>query len=130
VIPKQVPTKLKSTISRLSNEVAAADSSSYIREAAVRTGGVPVYADMGGVLVVAPDGSTLHYEPASRKIDAFVEERWRLLALVRAARKYPELSELRPARPETARSCRQCGGTGLVVGQVDCGVCDGTGWTA
>ena len=122
--------ELRRIINRLSEEVAAGDSLRETREAAARTGGVPVYADMGGILVLAPDGSVLQYEPTSGKIEAVVESKWRILALVRAARKHPELSALRPMRPNTARTCRQCGGTGIVLGQADCGVCYGTGWTA
>jgi len=84
---------------------------------------------MGGVLVLAPDGSVLHYDPDGGRVSSVAEERWRVLALVKAARKFPELQPLRPRRPDAAVTCAQCGGEGVILGGVDCGECSGSGWT-
>ncbi len=124
----QVPSKLAAIIRRLSQEVAAEASPSRTREAARRTGAVPVHSDMGGILLVAPNGSVLHYHPDSGDVSTATEERWRILALVKAARKFPELEPLRPRRPASAEVCTQCGGEGVVLGHVDCAVCWGSGW--
>ena len=121
--------ELAGAIGRLSQEAAAGGSPSEAREAAARTGGVPVHTDLGGVLVLAPDGSVLHYDPDSGQVNPVADDRWRVLALVKAARKFPELQPLRPRRPATAVACPQCGGDGVVLGGVDCGVCSGIGWT-
>lgn len=121
--------ELAGTIMRLSHEAAVGASLSEAREAAARTGGVPVHADLGGVLVLAPDGSVLHYDPDSGGVSLVADEHWRILALVKAARKFPELQQLRPPRPKTAVACPPCGGDGVILGGVDCGACSGSGWS-
>jgi hypothetical protein len=120
---------LAEVISRLSKEAAVGASLSETRDAAARTGGVPVHTDLGGVLVVAPDGSVLHYNPESCTVNVVLERGWRVLALVKAAAKFPELRGLRPARPSTAVTCTLCGGHGVILGGADCGLCFGSGWT-
>jgi hypothetical protein len=121
--------ELAEIIKRLSSEAVTAASPLEAREAAARTGGIPVYADMGGILVVAPDGSVLHYDPDNGQVSPVREDCWRIVALVKAARKFPELRQLQPRKPDTASTCAQCGGEGVVFGNIDCGVCWGTGWT-
>ena len=81
--------ELAEVIRRLSQEAAVGASLSETREAAARTGGVPVHADVGGVLVLAPDGSVLHYDPDSGMVNPVAEDRWRMLVLVKAARRFP-----------------------------------------
>jgi hypothetical protein len=112
----------------LSNRVAASGKTEAERAAAQATGGLPVYSDMGGVLVIAPDLRVLVYDPevlASKEADAH----WRRVALVRAAEKFPELRSLMPQRPSDAEDCKACQGKGTVLKfQVTCGKCGGTGW--
>lgn len=98
------------------------------RKAAVRTGGLPVYADMGGVLVVTESLEILLYEPETDSLRGVADERWRIFALVKAAQKFPSLATLRPQQPASAVACSQCGGQGVVLGGLDCGRCFGVGW--
>ena len=93
------------------------------RQVALETRALPVYCDLGGWLVITSGGSILHYdvnlgEPA---------ERWKRLALVMAADRYPELEELRPVRPEGARTCHHCNGNGKIRG-CPCATCCAAGW--
>jgi hypothetical protein len=120
--------EMRQIIGRLSHEAAVGASPSVDRDAAARTGGVPVYADMGGVLVIMPDCSVLYYNPETDRVNP-VDDCWRVVALVKAAKKFRELQQLRPVRPDNAVTCAQCGGEGVVLGRLDCGVCFGTGWT-
>jgi hypothetical protein len=71
------------------------------RDVAVRFGGLGVYGDIGGALVLRPDGSVLS---VGRDDEAASEASpgWRLIALAAASYQYPELA---PARPPTARPC-------------------------
>lgn len=93
---------------------------------------LPVYADMGGVLLLTPDGRVLRlpHEPADAPaVEA--DPQWSLVALVRAAEAYPELAVLLPVRDAASEECAECGGSGrLDVGatQFLCGACQGLGW--
>lgn len=120
--------EVAAAIERLSREAAAGASLPEAREAAARTGGVPVHADLGGVLVLATDGSVLHYDPEGGRVSPVEDIRWQLLALVKAARAFPDLRQLRPGMPDTAVACERCGGRGVILGDLDCGACFGIGW--
>lgn len=119
---------LSEVIARLSYEAAQGSGASDLKDAALKTGGVPVYADVGGVLVIGRDANVQRYDPETEKVQEVREEEWRVLALVKAAKKHPELKALMPARPPTARICPQCGGQGHILNTLDCGACMGTGW--
>jgi hypothetical protein len=114
-------------IRQLSSEAQQESSSQEQRTAALRTGGVPVYEDMGGILIVMPQGVVMHYDPEHQRATPVTDERWRTVAYVQAARRFPRLSGLLPSRPEGAPTCESCSGTGKVHG-VDCGRCAGLGW--
>ena len=118
---------LASIIRRLSDEAAARASNEDVREAVMKTGGVPVHTDLGGILLVAPDGQVLHYDPESGRVQA-PGHNWKQLALAKAARRFPELEELRPRKPDGAAECRACEGSGVLQEGVDCGTCFGAGW--
>ncbi len=121
-------------IRRLSEAVRRDGRWDWEREAASKTSGVPVYADMGGVLVVRSDGVVLLIESNRGVVEEVREERWILVARQEAALKYPELKGLMPVRPEGATDCQECAGHGSVnpfkkVEQdIRCGVCCGMGW--
>jgi DnaJ-class molecular chaperone len=87
-----------------------------------------VYADLGGVLVVNADGEILRFDPETDKVSIVDDEGWRALALCRASRRSPELSQLKPPRPAKSVECPQCGGEGSVFGGIECGKCFGLGW--
>jgi hypothetical protein len=91
---------------RLLTEVANQSSSPDEREAIAARGGLPVYSDMGGVLVVLDDASVLEYSPETGTVRS-PEELWRVLALAQAARKHPSLAALMPVKPEFVR-CVSC----------------------
>ena len=114
-------------IRRLSREAALSGQPEEVRPAAAQTGGVPVYCDMGGILLVTAEGIVLTYDD-SGAVRVEPEEGWRTVALVHAARKFPELEPLRPIKPEGALPCAACSGTGPVFDKIDCGACFAAGW--
>jgi hypothetical protein len=113
-------------LSRLCEE-ATHDVAEEVRRVAILTGGLPVWSDMGGVLILKPDGSVLEYDKEEGTVRP-ASERSHTLALVEAALKHPELRALGPERPPEAHTCPQCSGSGVVMGNVVCGVCMRTGW--
>jgi hypothetical protein len=102
-----------------------------LQEFSRRHGALPVYWDMGGLLLLLPSGTIIGTD-----VDAIddptsqVEEQWQLIARVSAASKYPELSCSLPERPAEAPDCETCSGTGRFPGTktASCGVCNGLGW--
>jgi hypothetical protein len=101
--------------------------SSMSKEVAEATGALLVYADMGGALAVTPGGEVVYYD-LDRKVTGVPEEKWRIVALRKAAQKFPELRDLAPERPGNAVSCPACAGRGVVLERFDCGACWGAGW--
>jgi uncharacterized protein (TIGR02996 family) len=104
------------------------------REFACRFDALPVWADMGGYLLLRPDGEVLTLDdegPPRPQTHAG----WRLLGLVSAAEFFPELRPLLPPRPADAAHCPACGGKGVERWRVEgkkgitpCGKCWGLGW--
>jgi len=116
-------------IRRLTEEARRSGRWDWEREAAARTGGLPVYATMGGILVIRPDGTVVWMLDDSGTVEEVREEGWRLVALTHAVQKYPELKSLAPVRPAGATECKACGGRGWVLLEsVVCGDCSSTGW--
>ncbi len=96
--------------------------------AARRTGGLPVYADIGGCLLITPDGAVLEYAFEGESVTRVTDRSSIRLACAAAAEKHPELAEL---MPRDGSRCRVCDGTGRAGPmQLRCGVCDGTGRVA
>ena len=113
-------------VSRLSREAAENAVSDDDRAVAAATMGVPVYSDMGGTLVVMPDGSVQRYNHDIRAM--FVaDEFWRVIAMNHAIRKYPELRVLAD-EPLVEVVCSDCKGSGMRAGVVRCVRCVGTGF--
>ena len=105
----------------------SADPLGFNRAAAQVTGGLPCWSDMGGFLAITPSGSIVGYAH-QEKVEEVLDEKWRRIALAAAARMYPELSELLPARPEKSITCRECSGTGKVMdGKLLCSRCGAAG---
>jgi hypothetical protein len=90
------------------------------QDMAVRFAGLAVYGDIGGALIIRPDGLVLNAgwddETASEACAG-----WRLIAFAAASHRFPELADLAPERSPTAHSCSGCGGLG-------CEWCFGIGW--
>jgi hypothetical protein len=87
----------------------------------------PVYGDLGGVLLVAPDGEV--YCRRHETLDLVVEtdSRWRTIAWAAAAEQAPEVRELLPIRPDGTPDCSTCEGKGRIQAtptcRLWCGVC-------
>jgi hypothetical protein len=101
----------------------------------LKYGALPVFRGWTETLAIREDGSLVRWSteaewPGARE---FGERTWVNLALVQAARLYPELQGLVPPRPNDADTCPQCRGSGQIAGlkealkSVICG-CGGTGW--
>jgi hypothetical protein len=106
------------------------DSAAEFRGVARQFNALPVYADLGGTLFI-----TTSLQVLSMRSDdtAVVEEhspQWRLVALVAAADRFPELKQLLPVRPSNVATCAVCLGTGRLEQGPRCGVCFGLGWPA
>jgi hypothetical protein len=102
-------------------------------EAARETGCLPIYADLGGVILVSPAGELLFRAHDSEVVVPLDTEPtpWEKAALLSMAETYPDLDDLRPVRPEDARGCPNCGEAGgMQVGRrhLGCSPCGGTGW--
>jgi hypothetical protein len=121
---------ISEVIRRLAKEVARSHGWPWLAEAARAAGALPVYADMGGAVLIAPDQSVLFYDWETSSVRQMPAEDWRLLAFAKAARRFPELRSLFPPRPSNAVDCSQCQGTGLILERLDCGSCFGVGWVA
>jgi hypothetical protein len=90
------------------------------QELAERFGGLAVYGDLGGALVLRPDGSALGLGWDDEKA-AEPSPGWRIIALAAASYQFPELAALAPERPPGAHPCWLCAGAG-------CESCFGLGW--
>jgi len=95
-----------------------------VAQVAQRTKGLPVYLDMGGSLVLTPQGEVLEYVFETDTISSVTEPCSLRLAAVAAAQRYPELGVLRPPRGER---CTACHGSGTLH-RVRCAECDGDGY--
>jgi hypothetical protein len=101
------------------------------------SGALPVYSDMGGTLLLRPDGEILFLDNESEDDEPQIETDfgWRTTAVVVGVEKYPELRPLLPIRPPGTEDCEACAGHGRVrVAETDhrflCGRCHGLGWLA
>jgi hypothetical protein len=99
-------------------------------EAAMLTGGLPVYADLGGILAITPDLQVKAYDPETRRVSDVTDATWRRVALVSASEKYSDLAGLHPPRPTDATNCMACGGSGRQIARAFCRACGGLGWVA
>jgi hypothetical protein len=108
-----------------------------LTEAVRVSGALPVYSDMGGTLLLRPDGEILFLDNESEHDAPQIETDfgWRTAAVVVGVEKYPELRSLLPIRPSGTEDCEACAGRGRVrLGETDhrflCGRCHGLGWLA
>ena len=97
---------LEALVRNLSEAASHSAPSEAERDAAKHTGGVPVSAQFGGVLVLRPDGTVTLYDPETRTLSE-PEPQWWTAARVKAARRFPELAGILPAKPMNAVQCPQ-----------------------
>jgi len=91
------------------------------------THALPVYSDLGGTLLLTPDGDVITYRHDNSSWSREIDPKWRRAAVIFGAQRFPELSDLLPVRPPDAPPCQYCQGTGRVVG-IRCATCLGLGW--
>ena len=117
---------------------AAAGLPSEVLPLARQLSALPVYVDIGGAILIRPDGTVLEVHSNQSweggvESRSLTEPRDLLLARVAASRTWPTLASLAPERPADATDCKTCEGAGqLVLGdlQAYCRECGGTGWRA
>jgi len=124
-----VSPELRAYLRRMIDEARNASVESTLRDVALATDALPVHIDMGGALVVTTEGAVLEYD-FEADATSVAPENFRLAALAKAARRFPELQDLAPRRPENAVTCPACAGTGVILGKMDCGTCMSLGWVA
>ena len=92
---------------------------------------LPVCNDLGGTLFITTSGVVLEAGHDDENVNAKPDEGMRIVALLSAMRRYPELEPLRPTRPLAATDCQSCAGSGRVslgAAAAWCGTCNGLGW--
>jgi hypothetical protein len=97
-------------------------------DVARRYDALPVYSDVGGTLFLTLSSKVLCMPADSVDLQEEHSPEWRLVALIGAAEKFPELQSLLPVRPHNAQPCGTCSGRGSLVGGMRCGECFGLGW--
>ena len=122
------PSVLDEIIHELSRSLAQSAPSASMRQAARLTGGVPVYEDLGGVLVLLGQSRVVQFDPDTKAVQP-IDGKWKAFAMFRAAASFRELACLAPLRPSNATTCSTCGGSGTVHAAY-CGACGGLGWQA
>ncbi len=121
---ENLPETIVRAIERLGRIAASDATNPELQTAATQAPGLPVHHDMGGILVLRSDGSIAHYDPETERLSEVEDDdkgRWRTYALIQASRKFPELSQIHPRRPDGATACDSCGGAGKLFDTVDCG---------
>lgn len=111
-------------------EIAAsvAEGSTPKSAAARRTGGLPVYCDIGGCLVITPAGDVLEYAFEGETVTPVTDRSSIRLARAAAADTHQIFASLMPT---DGTKCEICDGTGRFgSAQLRCGNCEGTGLVA
>jgi hypothetical protein len=131
---------LLSVIAGLSRRIATGDApdlaqklqcgrhAELVSHVAMRTGGVPIYADFGAFYVLLSDLSVVETD-GEGPINSLSDRRKILFAHKLASELFEELTPLAPKPPEGACVCEACGGSGISKGMA-CAVCCYLGWTA
>jgi hypothetical protein len=123
----RVTSEISAAIRRLIADIAQQTEPSIDKEVVEATGELPVYKGWTGALAVTPAGEVIFYDYETKAGESR-DEGWQVLAITKAARRFPELKDLAPPKPSTAVSCPSCGGLGTVFGRFDCGTCWASGW--
>ena len=92
-------------------------------------GALPLYIDIGGVIGIRPDGTLVEWSHDGEGRDVRpVEDRiWVLIALIAAARRYPEFQDVLPVRGTGAIDCDCRRIPSCVSGLIACARCGGMG---
>jgi hypothetical protein len=127
---------VRTEIDRYLSDPQASSLATDLAAVARRATALPVYADMGGALLLAASGQILYVtsdqpwdENATWTLEA--DPRWTIVARIAACEQYPRLGFLRPKRPHGAVDCDACAGTGhteIARIRLRCGRCWTLGW--
>ena len=92
-------------------------------------GALPLYIDIGGMIGIRPDGTLVEWSHDGEDRDVRpVEDRvWVLIALIAAARRYPEFQDVLPVRGTGAIDCDCRRIPSCVSGLISCARCGGMG---
>ena len=113
---------------RLAEYLGKADGE--FRDIASRLEALPVYSDLGGTLFITPSLHILSLRSDDTVVSEELSSEWKLIALVAAAERFPELGQLLPVRPSGVTPCEVCSGTGRLQQSLRCASCFGLGWPA
>ena len=110
--------------------LAAGSSGDPFEVAARKHGALPLYHGWDGWLLLTTGSEVV--EEVDGQLRLAVEP-WRTFGLVIGAERYPELRQLLPTRPSSARDCPHCKGTGWLImndkpAGFRCGHCYALGW--
>jgi hypothetical protein len=100
------------------------------RDVASHFSALPVYSDIGGTLFITPSQKILSMRVDETAVNEEQSPQWKLVALVAAAERFPELAQLLPVRSPETPPCTFCSGTGRLQRRLRCGECYGLGWLA
>jgi hypothetical protein len=116
---------------KLSHETEPSDTRSKL---AVEFGGLPIYADMGGAVILFSSGELLTAPHDTGKLVP-TDTPFDTVALAVGTERYPWLQPLLPVRMVATEDCSTCKGAGRVaLGSTPngaspiCGTCFGLGW--
>jgi hypothetical protein len=119
---------------RIAELLASTDvRSGDYRSIATHHAALPIYADIGGCIALKPTGEWLFFHSNQRwdppeEVEPMNDNEWRVVALLAAREKYPELAEMIPRRPADAKDCLSCHGSGSLFQGAGCASCCGLGW--
>jgi hypothetical protein len=115
-------------------EIIAARIADYSRKDSelAAAGALLLYADVGGIIGIRPDGTLVEWshDGAGRDVRPVEDRIWALIALVAGAKRYPELRPLLTVRRPGAVDCACRTTPQCVSGLFYCDQCGGMGWLA
>ncbi|MGE0128833.1 MAG: hypothetical protein AB7U82_12200 [Blastocatellales bacterium] len=124
-------------IARLLKEFLAESAPSQLdlRRIAAEANALPLFTEMGGVYAINTHGDIISFSWDSLELPKEeTDPRIRNIVLFQGSKKYPEIRCLIPEKPDDARICPHCQGTGIEpfsakhnVDGVVC-YCGGLGW--
>jgi hypothetical protein len=114
---------------------ATTDAPNNLRRLAAEKKVLPLMWDWGGILSVNAEGAIFSCLWDNwRELRVETDPRIRNIAFIQGSRNFPELKDFVPARPNDARTCSGCGGSGVEPYAAEMNTdsivcyCGGVGW--
>ncbi|MDX2219875.1 MAG: hypothetical protein SF172_12705 [Burkholderiales bacterium] len=106
-----------------------ADPASPLRHIAAKHNSLPVFNGIGGISLLASDGVVIQLDDFEVPT-SWSDEKWTRFIHILAGKRFPALAIILPRKPENARACTECSGTGQIenLHGAHCGTCLGLGW--